>query len=53
MFTEVTAGIKVTVETFFQPTHSNPTQHHYVFAYRITIFNKTLPFYFSETNRAE
>ena len=41
MFTEVTAGIKVTVETFFQPTHSNPTQHHYVFAYRITIFNES------------
>ncbi len=41
MFTEVTAGIKVTVETFFQPTHSNPQQHHYVFAYRITIINNS------------
>ncbi len=41
MFTEVTAGIKVTVETFFQPTHSNPQQHHYVFAYRITIVNES------------
>ena len=39
IFTEVTAGIKVSVETFFQPTHSNPTQSHYVFAYRITIQN--------------
>ncbi len=41
MFTEVTAGIKVTVETFYQPTHSNPAQHHYVFAYRITIVNES------------
>ncbi len=41
MFTEVTAGIKVTVETFFQPTHSYPQQHHYVFAYRITIINNS------------
>ncbi len=41
MFTEVTAGIKVTVETFYQPTHSNPSQHHYVFAYRITIVNES------------
>jgi len=41
MSTEVTAGIKVTVETFFQPTHSNPVQHHYVFAYRITISNES------------
>jgi len=38
---KVTAGIKVTVETFFQPTHSNPVQHHYVFAYRITILNES------------
>lgn len=39
MVTEVTAGIRVSVETFFQPTHSNPSQSHYVFAYRITIHN--------------
>ncbi len=41
MSTEVTAGIKVTVETFYQPNHSNPIQHHYVFAYRITIINES------------
>jgi ApaG protein len=41
MSTEVTSGIKVTVETFYQPTHSNPAQHHYVFAYRITITNES------------
>lgn len=39
MITELTAGIKVSVETFYQPTHSNPSQAHYVFAYRITIQN--------------
>ncbi|MFM8917317.1 MAG: ApaG domain, partial [Bacteroidota bacterium] len=39
MTTEVTAGIQVSVETFYQPTHSNPSQSHYVFAYRITIKN--------------
>ncbi|NNC84708.1 MAG: Co2+/Mg2+ efflux protein ApaG [Bacteroidia bacterium] len=39
MVTEVTAGVKVMVETFFQPTHSNPGQSHFVFAYRITIEN--------------
>lgn len=41
MITEVTAGIKVSVETFYQPTHSNPSQAHYVFAYRITIVNES------------
>ncbi|MFN9909703.1 MAG: ApaG domain, partial [bacterium] len=39
IFTEITAGIRVSVETFYQPTHSNPSQGHYVFAYRITIRN--------------
>ncbi|HEX5003530.1 MAG TPA: Co2+/Mg2+ efflux protein ApaG [Bacteroidia bacterium] len=41
MITEVTAGIKVSVETFYQPVHSNPAQSHYVFAYRITIVNES------------
>ena len=39
IFTEVTAGIKVSVETFYQPTHSTPGFSQYVFAYRITITN--------------
>ena len=41
MTTEITAGIKVSVETFYQPSHSNPVQNHYVFAYRITIHNES------------
>ncbi len=41
MVTEVTSGVRVTVETFYQPTHSNPGQFHFVFAYRITIVNES------------
>ncbi len=41
MVTEITAGVKVSVETFYQPTHSNPGQSHFVFAYRITIVNES------------
>lgn len=41
MVTEVTAGIKVSVETFYQQAHSNPMQSHFVFAYRITIHNES------------
>ena len=39
MVTEVTNGIKVTVETEYQPSYSSPSQYHYVFTYRITIEN--------------
>ncbi len=39
MVTEVTKGIKVTVETEYQPSYSSPSQYHYVFTYRITIEN--------------
>lgn len=39
MLKEVTAGIKVCVETFYQPSHSNPTQSQHVFSYKITIEN--------------
>jgi len=40
MVTEVTQGIKVTVETEYQPSYSSPSQYHYVFTYRITIENQ-------------
>ena len=39
MVTAVTKGIKVSVETEYQPEYSSPSQHHYVFTYRITIEN--------------
>lgn len=41
MITEITQGIKVTVETEYQPSYSSPSQYHYVFTYRITIENQS------------
>ena len=41
MIAEVTQGVKVTVETEYQPSYSNPGQHHFVFTYRITIENQS------------
>ena len=41
MIAEVTQGVKVTVETEYQPSYSNPIQHHFVFTYRITIENQS------------
>lgn len=39
MVSEVSEGIGVSVETFYQPDYSNPLQSEYMFAYRITIEN--------------
>jgi ApaG protein len=41
MIAEITQGIKVTVETEYQPSYSSPSQYHYVFTYRITIENQS------------
>jgi len=41
MVTEITQGIKVSVETEYQPAYSSPSQHHFVFTYRITIENQS------------
>lgn len=41
MVTEITQGIKVSVETEYQPGYSSPSQYHYVFTYRITIENQS------------
>ena len=41
MVTQTTSGIKVSVETEYQPQYSSPRQHHYVFTYRITIENQS------------
>ena len=40
MVTEITQGVKVTVETEYQPSYSSPSQYHFVFTYRITIENQ-------------
>lgn len=39
MLTTTTRGIRISVETFYHHAHSRPSEHHYVFAYRITIEN--------------
>ncbi len=41
MIAEITQGVKVTVETEYQPAYSSPSQYHYVFTYRITIENQS------------
>ena len=40
MVTEITQGIKVTVETQYQAEYSSPSQYHYVFTYKVTIENQ-------------
>jgi ApaG protein len=39
MVSEITNGIRVSVQTEYQAYHSNPLKQHYVFAYRIRIEN--------------
>lgn len=39
MITDITKGIKVSVETEYQHEYSNPVQKHFVFTYQITIEN--------------
>lgn len=39
METLITNGIKVSVETFYQPSYSQPVEMKYVFSYHITIEN--------------
>lgn len=41
MFTAITEGVKVTVETEFQPEYSRPHDLHYMFTYRVTIENRS------------
>lgn len=41
MIAEITQGVKVSVETEYQPSYSSPSQYHYVFTYCITIENKS------------
>lgn len=39
MISAISDGVEISVETFYQPEYSNPRQHEYMFAYRITIEN--------------
>lgn len=39
MITTITEGVKVSVETVYQPEYSNPGADHFMFAYKISITN--------------
>lgn len=39
MVSKISEGVKISVETFYQPDYSNPVQFEFMFAYRITIEN--------------
>ncbi|HYC41268.1 MAG TPA: Co2+/Mg2+ efflux protein ApaG [Chitinophagaceae bacterium] len=39
MTSMISEGVRVSVETFYQPDYSNPLQSEFMFAYRITIEN--------------
>ncbi|PWG82642.1 Co2+/Mg2+ efflux protein ApaG [Pararcticibacter amylolyticus] len=41
MVTQITEGVKISVETIYQPEYSNPLYDHYMFAYKINIENLT------------
>jgi ApaG protein len=41
MVTEITEGVKVSVETIYQPEYSNPANEHFMFAYKVSIENLT------------
>jgi ApaG protein len=41
MITNVTEGVKISVETFYQPDYSQPMNSEYMFAYRIIIQNES------------
>ena len=41
MITGVTNGVKVSVETHYQPEHSQPALGHFVFTYKIAIENNS------------
>jgi len=39
MVSKISEGVQISVETFYQPDYSNPLNHEFMFAYRITIEN--------------
>jgi ApaG protein len=39
MYSTISAGISIHVETFYQPEYSDPVNQEFMFAYRITIEN--------------
>jgi ApaG protein len=41
MLTKTTNGVKISVETFYQPEYSQPLNNEFMFAYRIAITNES------------
>lgn len=41
MVTQITEGVKVSVDTVYQSEYSNPTNEHFMFAYKVNIENLT------------
>lgn len=41
MVAKITEGVKVSVETTYQPEYSNPANEHFMFAYKVIIENLT------------
>src|ERR1700712_5264484 len=39
MNSKISGGVKISVETYYQPEHSNPVNSEFMFAYKITIEN--------------
>ncbi len=39
MHSLITKGVEISVETYYQPDYSQPFQHEYMFAYRISLEN--------------
>ncbi len=39
MVAKITQGVKISVDTLYQPEYSNPVNSHFMFAYKITIEN--------------
>lgn len=42
MTSKISGGVKVSVETFYQPEYSNPLNSEFMFAYRITLENNNI-----------
>ncbi len=42
MINKISGGVKISVETFYQPEFSNPLNSEFMFAYRITIENNNV-----------
>ena len=42
MVSKISEGIKISVETYYQPDYSNPVNNEFMFAYKITIENNNL-----------